>query len=110
MSSLWQGMEVGLGLQQQCMQRWALRQQEAWQHWQHASVPAVWMDVSLAGMRWGLQEWDQALQDSMAVPVFLRGDAAGQELAWMVPCGQWAQLPWQLWTQCWVAAGQQRPR
>ncbi len=100
-----------MDLQQQCLHRWTLRQQEISRHWQHAGVPAVWMDLSLAAMRWGLQEWDQALQDGMAAPVFLHGDwPVRDELPWLNACSQWVQLPWLAWAQCCAVAGRQRCR
>jgi hypothetical protein len=110
MAGLWQGMALSLDLQQQVTHRWALRQQEAGRHWQHASLPLTWMDMSLAGMRWGLQEWDQAMQDGMAMPVLLRGEASPLASPWLGLCSQWTQAPWQAWAQCWAWAGRERCR
>lgn len=106
----WQGLEAGLSLQQQCLQRWNLRQQEGWRHWQHAGAPTFWMDMTLASMRWSLQEWDQALQDAMAAPVLLHGQCPDQAAPWLGLCRLWTELPLQAWAQSWAAAGRERPR
>lgn len=71
---LWRGLEVGMDMQQQALQRWSLRQQEWVRHVHSPGSAAAWLDGSLAAMRWTLQEWQQAWQDAMAAPLILRGD------------------------------------
>lgn len=122
-AALWRGMEVGVDVQQQCLQRWALRQQE-WLRHGHAPGTAAWLDLALAGMRWTLQEWQQTWQDMMAAPLVLRGDLR-QDQALLhrhggvpdEPADPWLELlarmgaqQMQAWVDLWACAGRQRMR
>ena len=105
-------MGVGLDLQQQSLQRWVLRQQE-WSH--HAAAapltPAAWLDASLASLRWGAQEWQQALQDAMAATLMVRGNLGCDEAdPWLQWCAQQALHPLQAWAELWSLAGRRARR
>jgi hypothetical protein len=111
LSRSWQGLGVGLDLQQQSLHRWVLRQQE-WVHHAAAPVtPATWMDASLASLRWSAQESQQALQDLLAAALMLRGnlgrDPSDPLLDW------WSQQAWQplqAWSELWSLAGRRTER
>lgn len=107
----WQGLGVGLDMQQQCLQRWVLRQQELVHRNAAPVTPAAWLDASLASLRWGAQEWQQSLQDAMAASLMWRGnlgpDQADPLLQW------WSQQAWQplqAWTELWSLAGRRAER
>ncbi len=110
-AGLWQGLGVGLDLQQQMLQRWALRQQEWVRHSAQPISPAAWLDAALAGMRWGSQEWQQAMQDAMAAS-FLgwRQVAPGCSEPVLDWCGRTAWQPLQAWAELWSAAGRRPER
>lgn len=112
LSRSWQGMGVGLDLQQQCLQRWVLRQQE-WAHQAAAPVtPATWLSASLAALRWSAQEWQQAQQDAMAAVLMLRGNL-GREQSDPLPPQWWSQQAWQpmqAWADLWSEAGRRPGR
>lgn len=126
----WGAVQMGQRVQQQWWERTALRWQEIPRHWQSSASPADLGDLSLASMRWGLQEWDQSLMDQMTAALALYGHwrmdqapTAGS-LPWSQPAMSWepivdwcTQQPsrqmqtWgQVWVQAWADAGQRRHR
>ena len=122
---LWRSTEVGQQLQQQWAQRMRMRSQEMLTHTQAPTNFADWWDLPLAGMRWGLQEWDQVMQALLGPALTLRGawlwdHGRARWQAWMLPeasvasyldfCQQQVERQSQAWSDLLTVAGHQRHR
>jgi hypothetical protein len=72
-------------MRQQFMERMSLRSQEWAAHGPPPYSPADWADMSMASMRWGLQECGHTLQDLMSAALTWRGEWNGDQSAARIP-------------------------
>lgn len=118
---LWRSMEMNQRLQQQWMERMRLRGKELAVHGLGPWSPNEVWNLTLASMRWSLQEWEQATQDLMSAALTLRGDcrmdgcatAAQPDLAWEPYWGRFQQQMTrqsQAWMKFMGRAAMQRSR